>query len=70
MPSSAVALLLPWEFSPTVLVTTALAVTLYTLGSARAARPVSRPRRIAFYLGLALIYAALQTGWDYYASLL
>jgi putative membrane protein len=66
--SSAVALLLPWEFSPTVLVTTALTLTLYTVGSARTAPAVSRPRRIAFYVGLFLIYCALQTSWDYYAS--
>lgn len=63
-----VALLLPWEFSPTVLVTTVLAVTLYALGSARAAPAVPHRRRIAFYLGLLLIYGALQTSWDYYAS--
>lgn len=68
MPLSAVALLLPWEFSPTVFVTIALAITLYTFGCARAAPAVSLPRRIAFYLGLTLIYCALQTTWDYYAS--
>ena len=61
-------LLLPWEFSPTVLVTVALAATLYTVGLARAAPRVSCSRRIAFYLGLFLIYCALQTSWDYYAS--
>ncbi len=66
--SSAAALLLPWEFSPTVLVTTALTLTLYTVGSARTTPAVSRPRRIAFYVGLFLIYCALQTSWDYYAS--
>lgn len=48
--------------------TIALAATLYTVGSARAVFPVSGPRRVAFYLGLTLIYCALQTRWDYYAG--
>lgn len=65
---SALAWLLPWEFSPTVLVAAALAGTLYTVGSARAAAAVPGPRRFAFYLGLTLVYGALQTSWDYYAS--
>ena len=68
MPASAVELFLPWEFSPTVSVTIVLAVTLYAVGCARAASPVSLLRRIAFYLGLSLIYCALQTKWDYYAG--
>ena len=68
MPPSAAALLLPWDFSPTVLVTIALAVTLYTVGSERAVLPISGLRRVAFYLGLTLIYCALQTRWDYYAG--
>lgn len=68
MPPSGLALLLPWEFSPTVLVTIALAVVLYSRGGARMVSPVSLSRRIAFYLGLFLIYCALQTSWDYYAG--
>lgn len=60
--------LLPWEFSPTVLVTVALATTLYSVGLTRVAPRVSCSRRIGFYLGLFLIYCALQTSWDYYAS--
>ena len=65
---SAVALLLPWEISPTVLLTIALAATLYAVGCLRTVpRPPYR-HRIAFYLGLLLIYCALQTRWDYYAS--
>lgn len=68
MPSSAVAWFLPWEFSPTVLVTLAVAVALYAVGSSRTVPPLSRRRRSAFYLGLFLIYCALQTSWDYYAS--
>ncbi len=68
MPPSAVAWFLPWEFSPTVLVTIALALTLYTVGTRRAEPPAPACRRIAFYAGLFLIYCALQTSWDYYAS--
>lgn len=68
MPPSGLSLLLPWEFSPTVLGTIALAALLYLRGCARAAPPVFRPRCIAFLLGLLLIYCALQTSWDYYAS--
>ncbi len=68
MPPSGLALILPWEFSPTVLVTVALAVALYSRGAARMSAPVSRSRAAAFYLGLFLIYCALQTSWDYYAS--
>lgn len=68
MRPSAIALLLPWELSPTVLVTIALAVTLFAVGSMRAVSALSGPRRVAFYLGLLLIYCALQTRWDYYAS--
>lgn len=68
MPRSALALILPWEFSPTVLVTIALAFTLYAVGCPRVHPPTPRHRRIAFYLGLFLLYCALQTSWDYYAS--
>ena len=68
MPTSAVALLLPWEFSPTVLVTVALSCALYGIGLARTSPGVSSARRIAFYSGVVLVYCALQTSWDYYAS--
>lgn len=66
--ASTVTFLLPWDFSPTVLLTIALAILLYATGCARADYPVSYPRRTAFHLGLALIYCALQTHWDYLAS--
>lgn len=46
----------------------ALAFTLYSVGCARAQPAAPRHRRIAFYLGLFLLYCALQTSWDYYAS--
>jgi putative membrane protein len=68
LPPSGISLLLPWEFSPTVLATIALAFVLYNLGCRRTAPPVSRLRRLAFHLGGLLIYCALQTSWDYYAS--
>lgn len=68
MPSSIPDLLLPWEISPTVLATIALAVVLYYRGSARTLPQVSGARRMMFYLGLLVIYCALQTSWDYYAG--
>ena len=60
--------LLPWEVSPTVLVTVAVIATLYARGAGRTEPPASIGRRVAFILGLTLVYAALQTRWDYYAS--
>ena len=60
--------LLPWNFSPTVLVVVVVAATLFTGGARNSAPPTLVRRRLAFYLGLALIYAALQTKWDYYAG--
>lgn len=68
MPPSGLSLFLPWEFSPTVLVTIVLAAVLYGRGLQQMAPAVSRSRIAAFYLGLVLIYCALQTSWDYYAS--
>lgn len=60
--------LLPWQFSPTVLTAVLGAATVYGHGAGRGA-PVPAPRRRAlFYAGLLLIYVALQTGWEYYAS--
>jgi len=68
--------LLPWDFSPTVLAVVALSATLFFRGtrhaaqggSPRASEPLAASRQAAFYAGLALIYAALQTRWDYYAG--
>ncbi|HEY2035971.1 MAG TPA: cytochrome c oxidase assembly protein [Steroidobacteraceae bacterium] len=65
MPTT-LALLRPWAFSPTVLLTTGLAVTLYVRGAGTV--PIPYPRRIAYFAGVGLLYAALQTSWDYYAS--
>src|SRR5215475_11672328 len=58
--------LLPWDFSPTVAVTVALLAVLFIRGARRGAAPLSQSLR--FFIGLALIYAALQTKWDYYAG--
>ncbi len=68
MPLSGLALILPWEFSPVVLATVVIVVTLYARGASRAAGPIARSRHLMFYLGILLIYCALQTSWDYYAS--
>ncbi len=45
-----------------------VAAMLYMRGARDAVSPAPARRRFAFYLGLALIYAALQTKWDYYAG--
>jgi putative membrane protein len=60
--------LLPWDFSPTVLTVVALAATLYSRGVGRVEPVIPIGRRLTFYAGLALVYAALQTRWDYYAG--
>ena len=65
---SALDLLLPWQFSPTVLLTTTLAVALYARGLAAAAFPVPYLRRFGYFAGVGFIYLALQTSCDYYAS--
>jgi putative membrane protein len=60
--------LLPWQLSPTLLLALSLAAVLYVRGAASAVPRPPLPRRAAFLGGLALIYLALQTSWDYYAS--
>ncbi len=62
------ALLMPWEFSPVVFAACVLAVTFYLRGVAllkRAGARISRWRMFSFFLGLLLIYAVLQTYFDY-----
>ncbi len=63
-------LLLPWEFSPTVLAASALAVAVYLRGlhvrRASGADGVLRP--IAFLSGVASMYAVMQTHLDYLAQ--
>ena len=60
----------PWDFSWPEYLTSALVLLWYLRGLARMA-PEERPsmgRRIAFLLGLAAIYAVLQTHFDYMAQ--
>lgn len=60
--------LLPWDVSPTVIVSVALVAILYARGVGRTDPATPAGRRIAFGVGLFLLYAALQTHWDYYAG--
>jgi putative membrane protein len=70
-PISVLRWLLPWDFSPTVLVTCTAAVVLFVRGGrCDAATHVTSPRwrRAAFYSGVALFYLPLQTRYDYLAQ--
>jgi putative membrane protein len=58
--------LAPWEFAPVLLVLLASVALLYWRGALRFR--VSLARRLGFWLGMALIYAVLQTRFDYYAQ--
>ncbi len=63
--------LLPWEFSPSVLLICAGAAVLFVIGVRRVGRDgagVSGFRQIAFYIGLAALYVPLQTHFDYLAQ--
>ena len=51
-----------------MLLTTVLAVGLYARGMTGTAAPTSPVRRVAWFAGVALIYLALQTSLNYYAS--
>ncbi len=61
------AFLLPYEPSPTVIAVCGLTALAFLRGQARGAG-VGAARSTGFWLGLALIYAALQTRCDYYAQ--
>lgn len=59
---------LPWDFSPTVLLTSLLSALAYMRGKAALRRRGMAPgawRSIAFFAGLGLDYTALQTYVDY-----
>jgi len=56
----------PWQPSPTVAATTLLAALLYLRGG-RCQRS-TRPRQIAFWVGLAILYLAQHSQLDYYAQ--
>ena len=58
--------LLPWDFSPTVVGTLLLLAVLFVRGSRRVR--VAPRQWLLFFLSLVLVYAALQTQWDYYAG--
>lgn len=61
----------PYDFSPTVLAATLLAAALFARGqwvARRAGQPVGWWRGLAFWLGLGLTYAVLQTQLDYVAQ--
>ena len=63
--------LLPWEFSPSVMVCCSAAVILFARGSrgeSGCAATTSRWRQVSFYLGTTLIYVPLQTRFDYFAQ--
>ena len=65
--------LAPYQFSPTITVTTIVVPGLYLRGlrAARlAGRPVSGGRRVCFLTGFFLCYAVMHTRFDYYAQYL
>ena len=60
--------LLPWEFSPTVLLSCALGAAIYLRGVLhlrRGGRRVGFWAPLSFLLGVGLIYGVLQTYYDY-----
>lgn len=65
------AFLLPYEFSPIVVLACVAAVVLFTRGMVRrraAGEAVGWVRSVAFLVGVALMYAVLQTQFDYMAQ--
>ncbi len=62
---------LPWEASPTIIALCAACLILYARGLNTAELPASTRsgwRRVSFWLGIGLIYVALQTRFDYLAQ--
>ncbi len=64
---SFLAFLLPYEPSPTAIAACSLAALAYLRGQARGAGG-GAARSAALWIGLALVYAALQTQYDFYAQ--
>ena len=63
--------LLPWEFSPTVLLSCAAISTLFARGvrfEQSIGRRIAWFRQLGFYTGITLLYAPLQTRFDYLAQ--
>jgi putative membrane protein len=60
----------PWDFSPTVYLATALALAWFWRGLALAPAAARPPvwRRVAFVCGIAVIYAVLQTRFEYWSQ--
>ncbi len=58
--------LVPWEFSPTLVVLFVAAGVLFVRG--RRVHRVSLARQVLFWSGLALLYLSLHTHLDYYAE--
>lgn len=58
--------LVPWEFSPTLLISFTVAIVLFVRG-ARIKR-VSVARKVLFWAGIVLLYLSLHTLLDYYAE--
>ncbi len=68
---AAVTFVTPYEFSPTVALCCLLAVTGFLLGQSRLrrrGRALGWGRSTAFLVGVGLIYAVLQTHFDYWAQ--
>lgn len=71
VPMLSISWLLPWEFSPTVLLVCCCAMWAFMRGARnerRAGRKVNAWRQFGFYLGVAFIYVPLQTHFDYLAQ--
>ncbi|WP_266169448.1 cytochrome c oxidase assembly protein [Dyella subtropica] len=66
MMSSVLKWMVPWEFSWVFLLTFVTVAVLYVRGCRRA--QVSAGRRLAFWVGMAIVYLSLHTYFDYYAE--
>ncbi len=58
--------LVPWEFSPTLILVFGLLIILFIRGSLN--RPVSMIRHILFWFSIVLIYLSMHSKLDYYAE--
>lgn len=58
--------LVPWEFSPTLLISFAVAIVLFVRGTR--VKRVSLTRQALFWSGIVLLYLSLHTLLDYYAE--
>ena len=58
--------LIPWEFSPTLVLAFAAAIVLFVRG--QRVHRVTLARQLCFWSGMALLYLSLHTRLDYYAE--